>query len=193
MMKIAHVGGLTLAVSALFAGCSSTPPAAPQAAAPTVAPAPVAAAAPAPAPVAPANAGAAAPVAASMVATTTLPPHLDPKNPIAAERSVYFDFDDFTLSSEYAALVDRHGKYLASKPQLTVKIEGNADERGSAEYNLALGQRRAESVLRALRIYGVKDSQVEAVSWGEERPKATGHDAAAWAENRRADLVYPRQ
>ena len=82
---------------------------------------------------------------------------------------------------------------MQSKPTLTVKIEGNADERGSAEYNLALGQKRAEAVLKALKIYGVKDAQMEAISWGRERPKATGHDEAAWAQNRRVDLVYPRQ
>ena len=72
-------------------------------------------------------------------------------------------------------------------------MEGNADERGSAEYNLALGQKRAEAVVKALKIYGAKDGQLEAVSWGEERPVASGHDEAAWAQNRRADIVYPKK
>ncbi|MFZ2650447.1 MAG: OmpA family protein, partial [Burkholderiaceae bacterium] len=85
-----------------------------------------------------------------------------------------------------------HGKYLGSKPQLAIRIEGNADERGSAEYNLALGQRRAEAVLHALKLFGVRDSQMEAVSWGEERPKLISHDESAWAQNRRADLAYPQ-
>ncbi len=97
------------------------------------------------------------------------------------------------MKSEYQSLIERHGKYLTSMPNLTIKIEGNADERGGAEYNLALGQKRAEAVLKALEIYGVKGSQLEAVSWGSERPKAQGHDDAAWAQNRRADLTYPKQ
>lgn len=88
---------------------------------------------------------------------------------------------------------ERHGKYLTSMPSLAIKIEGNADERGSAEYNLALWQRRAEAVRKALEIYGVKGSQLEAMSWGSERPKAQGHDEASWAQNRCADLSYSKQ
>lgn len=76
-----------------------------------------------------------------------------------------------------------HGQYLASHPAAPIKIEGNTAERGSGECNLALGQTRAEAVLRALKIYGAKDSQMEAISWGKERPRATGHDDAAWAEH----------
>jgi peptidoglycan-associated lipoprotein len=129
----------------------------------------------------------------STVATVTLPPHLDPTSPISRERSVYFEYDDFSIKSQYVGLIERQAKYLVSAPTLSVKLEGNADERGSSEYNLALGQKRAEAVLKALRLYGVKESQLEAVSWGKERPKATGHDEAAWAENRRVDIVYPRQ
>lgn len=122
-----------------------------------------------------------------------LPPHLDPKSLISSERSVYFDFDVFTIKPEYQTVIGRHGDYLSLKRALSIKIEGNADERGSSEYNLALGQKRAQAVLQALKIYGVKDSQMEATSWGKERPRAIGHDEAAWAENRRADLVYPKQ
>ena len=122
-----------------------------------------------------------------------LPAYLDPKNPISTQRSVYFDFDDSLVKKEYQGLIERHGKYLNSMPSLAIKIEGNADERGSAEYNLALGQRRAEAVRKALEIYGVKASQLEAVSWGSERPKVQGHDETAWAQNRRADLSYPKQ
>jgi peptidoglycan-associated lipoprotein len=104
---------------------------------------------------------------------------------------VYFDFDNYTVKPEYIRTLDKHGKYLAGAPGLAIKIEGHTDERGGSEYNLALGQRRAESVLRALKIYGVKDSQMEAISWGKTRPRAAGHDEASLAENRRADLVYP--
>ena len=127
------------------------------------------------------------------VAMVSVPAYLDPSNPVAKERSVYFDFDDFTVKSQYAKLIQLQGNFLESKPSLSIKVEGNADERGSPEYNLALGQKRAEAVVKALEIYGVKHRQLEAVSWGEERPKATGHDEAAWAENRRADLVYPQR
>lgn len=109
------------------------------------------------------------------------------------QRSVYFEFDDSAVKNEDLGLIERHGKYLSSQPALAIRIEGNADERGSAEYNLALGQRRAESVVRALRIYGIKDTQMEPVSYGEEKPMAQGHDESAWSQNRRADLVYPRQ
>jgi len=123
--------------------------------------------------------------------TVTLPPYLDPKSSISTARSIYFALDDYSVSSDFNALVERQGRFLASSPKIAVKIEGNADERGGAECNLALGQKRAEAVLRALRIYGAEDSQMEAVSWGDTKPKAPGHDEAAWAQNRRADLQYP--
>jgi peptidoglycan-associated lipoprotein len=133
------------------------------------------------------------PASSSTVAMVSVPAYLDPSNPISKERSVYFDFDDFTIKSQYAQLIQLQGDFLVSKPSLSIRIEGSTDERGSPEYNLALGQKRAEAVLKALEIYGVKDRQLEAISWGEERPKAAGHDEAAWAENRRADLVYPQR
>ena len=174
--------GLSFALaSSLLAACSSTPvtpPAAPATPAPAAAPAPAPAAAATP---------------ASTVTTVNLPAHLDPNSAISKERSVYFDFDDFSIKPAYTALVERHGKYLAATAGLTAKVEGNADERGSAEYNLALGQKRAEAVVKALKIYGAKDGQLEAVSWGEERPASSGHDEAAWAQNRRADIVYPKK
>jgi peptidoglycan-associated lipoprotein len=182
-MQITKIAALILVASAVLVGCSSAPVAQSLAK-----PEPVATAAT----VMPASTSSSAqtPVASS---TVTIPPHLDPKNLISTERSVFFDFNVFTVKSEYNGLIERHGKYLSSKPALSIKIEGNADERGSSEYNLALGQKRAQSVLQALKIAGVKDSQMEAISWGKERPKAMGHDEAAWAENRRADLVYPKQ
>jgi peptidoglycan-associated lipoprotein len=180
---------LTLALAVVLAACSSTPEAPPPAAlrpASTAAPAPVAAPAMAPAP-----AAAPQPAPASTVATVVLPEYLDPKSELSRARSVYFDFDDYSLKAEFQGLIERHGKFLASHPAVAIKIEGNADERGSAEYNLALGQRRAAAVLRSLRVYGVRDSQMEAISWGEEKPKAAGHDESAWAQNRRADIRYP--
>lgn len=169
-----------------LAACSSTPvtPAATPGKAPM-------AAAPAPAPTPAPTAAAPRPAPASTVATVSLPEYLDPKSSISSQRSVYFEFDVFAIRGEDAPLIERHGKYLTSHPAVAIKIEGNTDERGGVEYNLALGQKRAESVSRALRIYGVKDAQMEAISWGESKPRATGHDEAAWAQNRRADLQYP--
>lgn len=177
-MKAHFLSASLLAAGVLLAGCSSTPVTPP--------PAPVP---PAPAPVTPPPAPAPAP--APVVAAPVLPAYLDPNSPIYKERSVFFDFDVFSIKSDYDAMLERHGRYLTSNPSLAIKVEGNTDERGSAEYNLALGQKRAEAVVKALKIYGVKDGQVEAVSWGKERPKATGHDEAAWSQNRRADLAYP--
>ncbi len=129
--------------------------------------------------------------AVSPVASVALPAYLDPKNPISTDRSVYFAFDEFVVMGQYTPLIERQARYLASAPALAIKIEGNTDERGSSEYDLALGQRRADAVMRSLKLLGVKDSQMEAISWGKEKPKATGHDEAAWAQNRRADVVYP--
>ena len=129
--------------------------------------------------------------ASSPVSPVVLPAYLDPKNPISTDRSVYFDFDEFIVKEQYTPLIERQGRYLASRPALAIKIEGNADQRGSAEYDLALGQRRADAVMRSLKLLGVKDAQMEAISWGKEKPKATGHDEVAWAQNRRADVVYP--
>ena len=117
--------------------------------------------------------------------------HLNPNSLISTQRSVYFDFDQFNVKASETAVVERQGKYLASKPALAIRVEGNADERGGREYNLALGQKRAEAVVRALKVYGVTDKQVEPVSFGSEKPKATGHNEEAWAQNRRVDLVYP--
>jgi peptidoglycan-associated lipoprotein len=105
-------------------------------------------------------------------------------------RSVYFEFDKSELSSEDRRLVEANASYLRQHPDSKVRVEGNADERGSAEYNLALGQRRAENVARALRAGGVSDDRLEAVSYGKEKPKAEGHDEKSWAQNRRSDMVY---
>jgi len=120
---------------------------------------------------------------------------LDPFNPnsiLAKQRSVYFDFNSYSVGDQYRALVDTHGKYLLSTPQQRVVIEGNTDARGGSEYNLALGQRRAEAVRRQLSLQGVPDTQVETISLGKEKPKALGDSEADYAENRRADFNYKR-
>jgi peptidoglycan-associated lipoprotein len=117
--------------------------------------------------------------------------HLNPNSLISKERSVFFDYDKFDIKADQTAVVALQGKYLAEKAPLTIRVEGNADERGGREYNLALGQKRAEAVTRGLKAFGVKDAQVEPVSFGSEKPRAAGHDEAAWAQNRRVDLAYP--
>ena len=113
----------------------------------------------------------------------------DPKSPLA-KRSIYFDFDSFVIKDEFRGTVDAHARYLLATRARRVVIQGNTDDRGSREYNLALGQKRAEAVRRAMSALGVPDAQMEAVSFGEERPRATGTDEASYAENRRADLAY---
>jgi peptidoglycan-associated lipoprotein len=126
----------------------------------------------------------------STVTTVTAnDPLKDPASPLA-KRSVYFDYDSFVLKDEYRATVEAHARYLNAVKTRKVVVQGNTDERGSREYNLALGQKRAEVVRKSLMALGVSDSQIEAVSFGEEKPKATGSDEAAFAENRRADLAY---
>lgn len=107
-----------------------------------------------------------------------------------AKRSVYFDYDSYVVKDEFKAVVDVHAKYLGVNKGRKILIQGNADERGGREYNLALGQKRAEAVRKALSLLSVPETQVEAVSLGEEKPKATGHDETSWSENRRADIIY---
>ena len=115
---------------------------------------------------------------------------LNDPNGELAQRSVYFDFDSYVVKSEYQSVVDAHARYLNSHGNRKVIIQGNTDDRGGSEYNLALGQKRAEAVRKAMSLMGVPDSQMEAVSFGKEKPKALGNNEAAWAENRRADIVY---
>ena len=105
------------------------------------------------------------------------------------KRSVYYEFDKYDVKPEYRALVESHAAWLRANPRAKLTIEGNADERGSREYNVALGQRRAESVTKMLTLMGAKPEQIEAVSWGKEKPRNAGHDEAAWAENRRSDFA----
>jgi peptidoglycan-associated lipoprotein len=113
----------------------------------------------------------------------------DPKN-ILSKRSIYFDFDRFDIKTEYKDLVGAHAKFISEHKAAKVLIQGNTDERGSREYNLALGQKRADAVKKGLALLGAKEEQLESVSLGEEKPKSEGHDEAAWAENRRSDILY---
>ena len=109
-----------------------------------------------------------------------------------AQRSVYYDFDRAEIKPEFRPAVEAHARYLRDNAEARVTVEGNGDERGSREYNLALGQKRAEAVRQELRLWGASDHQIEAVSYGEEKPKALGHDEGSWSENRRSDFVYRR-
>lgn len=104
------------------------------------------------------------------------------------QRVVYFDFDSFVIRDEFKGLLDSHAKVLVRDGNKRLVVEGHTDDRGGREYNLALGQKRAEAVLRSLTLLGVSDRQVEAVSFGEERPASAGADEAYWAKNRRAEL-----
>jgi peptidoglycan-associated lipoprotein len=115
---------------------------------------------------------------------------LNDPNSILAKRSVYFDFDSYAVKDEYNSLIEAHAKYLASHPERKVVLQGNTDERGGSEYNLALGQRRADAVKKQLVLMGAPESQIESVSLGKEKPKALGDNESAWAENRRADMLY---
>ncbi|MEK8032636.1 peptidoglycan-associated lipoprotein Pal [Ideonella sp. DXS29W] len=108
--------------------------------------------------------------------------------PAGLGRTVYFDFDSFVVKDEFRPIVEGYAKYLGANKAKKMLIEGHTDERGSREYNLALGQKRAEAVQKAMLVVGATDGQLEAVSFGEERPAAQGSDEAAWAKNRRAEL-----
>lgn len=104
--------------------------------------------------------------------------------------TIYFDFDSSEIKPEFNASISAHGKHLAADRTIKVRLEGNTDERGSAEYNVALGERRAQAVKRALLLQGATAAQLTTVSYGEERPVADGHDETAWAQNRRVEIVY---
>ena len=114
----------------------------------------------------------------------------DPNN-ILSKRSVYYDFDRYDVKDEYKPMIEAHARYLRENGATRMLIQGNTDERGSREYNVALGQRRSESVKRMLLLLGGREDQVEAVSLGEEKPRAAGANEEGWAQNRRSDMLYP--
>ena len=119
-----------------------------------------------------------------------VPAELRDPNNILSKRSVYFEFDSFTVADQYKPIVEAHAKYLAANRNARVTLQGHADERGSREYNIALGQKRADAVKRMVTVMGVQETIVESVSFGKEKPRNMGHDEAAWAENRRVDILY---
>lgn len=121
--------------------------------------------------------------------SVTANPLKDPNN-ILSKRSVYYDLDKSDVKAEYKPMVEAHSKYLTSNKGAKVTVQGNTDERGSREYNIALGNRRADSVKNMMNVYGASDSQIEVVSFGEEKPRATCQDESCWKENRRSDIVY---
>jgi peptidoglycan-associated lipoprotein len=116
-------------------------------------------------------------------------PLTDPNN-ILSRRSVFYDLDQYDIKDQYKDLVAAHAKYLRDNPGAKMLVQGNTDERGSREYNIALGQKRSEALKRMLILLGAKEEQIESVSLGEEKPRAEGHDEAAWAQNRRSDILY---
>ncbi|MDR2153841.1 MAG: peptidoglycan-associated lipoprotein Pal [Burkholderiaceae bacterium] len=122
-----------------------------------------------------------------VVTQTQDDPNLGPQG---VGRVILFDFDSYVIKPEYQSVIEQHARYLQENPNRSVSLEGHADERGSREYNLALGQKRAEAVRRALTLVGASDKQLEAVSFGEENPADPGHDEDAWAQNRRVELRY---
>ncbi len=157
----------------LIAGCSSTPDAPEQGGAPVEG-----------------RDGSIATVNAGSVDATRLPKELTDPNNILSKRSIYFDYDKYDVKAEYKDLVSAHAKFLSKNRQFKVLIQGNTDDRGSREYNLALGQKRADAVKKMLTLLGATEDQVESVSLGEEKPKNEGQGEAAWAENRRGDILY---
>ncbi|AMS31968.1 hypothetical protein AEM42_05285 [Betaproteobacteria bacterium UKL13-2] len=129
------------------------------------------------------------------VAPTTpsaINPLKDPNN-ILSKRIVYFDYDKDTVKSEYQAIVQAHAKYLSENRSRKIRLEGHADERGSREYNMALGQRRADAVRKATNLLGVANERMESVSFGEDKPRVQGSNEEAWSQNRRAEIVYDNE
>ena len=175
MIKYLGKFALPLVLIASLAACASQQTQKSAAPAPVSAPKPVASPQVRPAP-------------ASAVAMNPLN---DPHN-ILYQRSVYFDFDKSDIKAEFKPLIEAHAKYLRAHAGAKITVQGNTDERGSTEYNIALGQRRADAVVNMMKLLGVPAKQMEAVSFGKEKPKALGHDEAAWAQNRRSDIVYDR-
>jgi peptidoglycan-associated lipoprotein len=171
------------AVAAILAGCASTPEEQAPAGVEGRKPGAGAPSATTPQPVKPVD------VTKTPAAGSAFAALKDPKS-ILSKRSVYFDFDKFDVKEEYRPLVEAHAKFLRDNPTARMLIQGNADERGSREYNVGLGQRRSDSVKKMLLLLGAKESQIEAVSLGEEKPQCADHGEECWAKNRRDDMLY---
>ena len=176
------LGSLLLAMA--LSACKSTPmvekPAAVEEKSPVAAPAPTPAA-PAAEPIADTSS-----VKEPVVSGNPL---TDPNN-ILSKRSIYFDFDKDTVKEEFRPLIEAHAKYLAEHANAKVVLQGNADERGTREYNLSLGQRRSVAVKKSLNLLSAQDKQIETVSYGEEKATQTCKDDGCWSKDRRADIVY---
>ncbi|MCP4286353.1 MAG: peptidoglycan-associated lipoprotein Pal [Gammaproteobacteria bacterium] len=115
---------------------------------------------------------------------------LDNPNSLLSNRIIYFDYDESQIREDFRDVVIAHGEYLAANPAVTITVEGHADERGSREYNIALGERRANGVRNLMMAQGASDNQINVVSYGEERPLLVGSDETSWSQNRRAELLY---
>lgn len=135
------------------------------------------------------TAGSVATVTAPGVTGSGIAALTDPASPLS-RRSVYFDFDSFVIRSEFMPLVEAHAAFLSQNREMRMMIQGNTDERGSREYNLALGQKRAEALKQALMLLGARENQIESVSLGEEKPRCTERTESCFAENRRSDMLY---
>jgi len=171
-----RISALSITLTLSFLAACSTAPKAPPAPAPAPAPAPVAAPAPAPMP---------APVDDAQALAARL------RQQVAdlESKSVFFDFDSFVIKPEYDATLHGQADFLKANPRAKLTVQGNTDERGGSEYNLALGQKRAEAVRKALGVLGVPTDRIEATSFGKEKPRATCHDESCWSQNRRDDFV----
>ena len=165
---------LAITFAAIFAGCSSSPTGPEQD----------------PAKVETRGGPSVATVNADGVKGVALPDVLTNPKSILSKRSVYFDYDKYEVKADHKDLVTAHAKFLSENRQFKMLIQGNTDERGSREYNLALGQKRADAVKKMLVLLGAREDQVESVSLGEEKPKNEGQTEAAFAENRRGDMLY---
>ena len=165
---------LAIALSSILAACSSTPSVSDKPAQLSSQPTTTVAAA--------------QPIADAVVKKTAYPPK--GVGGSLGERSIFYDFDKFTIKDQYRPIVDAHGNFLLGNKSAKIILQGNADERGSREYNLALGQRRADSVHKFLTAKGVPDNQIETISFGKEKPRSHGHNEKSWTENRRTDIVY---
>jgi peptidoglycan-associated lipoprotein len=113
----------------------------------------------------------------------------DPNN-ILSKRSIYFDFDEYAIKDQYRPIIEAHAKYLQANRNARATLQGHTDERGTREYNIALGQRRADAVKKMMVLLGAQEIQIETVSFGKEKPRREGHDETSWAENRRVDIVH---
>jgi peptidoglycan-associated lipoprotein len=179
MKKLLCIG----AMLALLAGCASTPVEPPKAAVEDRAPSVVV-------PSAPASDQRGVATVTAGATKGDVPNVLKDPNSILSKRSIFFDFDKYDVKDEYKSLLQAHARYLSQNRNAKMLIQGNCDERGSREYNIALGQRRSDGMKKMLLLMGAQESQIESVSLGEEKPRCTEKTEECWAQNRRGDMLY---